>query len=328
MDRVRQVFRALWAFLDQKIGFGRIGVALSLVIIGIAAKVMLGIMMKIDWGRVTAALAEKPVHEVALAAMFVAFGYFTLTFYDLFALRTIGRTEVPYRIAAIAGFCSYSIGHNVGATVFSGSVVRYRVYSAHGLNLGDVAKIAFIAGLTFWLGNIAVLGLGIATEPTAANAVIPHVSPLVWRLLACTALAVLAGYVAWVGTGARVVGVKGLSVTLPGAPLTLLQILIGIIDLSCCAMAMYILIPDTPDIDFIALAVVFVSATLLGFASHAPGGLGVFDAAMLASLEQFNREDLLAALLLFRILYYVVPFALALTIMGGRELLLARRVKG
>ncbi len=64
------------------------------------------------------------------------------------------------------------------------------------------------------------------------------------------------------------------------------------------------------------MAVIFVSATLLGFASHAPGGLGVFDAAMLVALWQFDREDLLAGLLLFRVLYYLVPFAIALVILG------------
>ena len=110
------------------------------------------------------------------------------------------------------------------------------------------------------------------------------------------------------------------TVTLPGGPLTLLQIVIGIVDLGCCALAMYMLLPGDPPIDFIALAVVFVSATLLGFASHAPGGLGVFDAAMLVALWQFDREQLLAGLLLFRLLYYIVPFSLSLLILGVREL--------
>jgi hypothetical protein len=68
------------------------------------------------------------------------------------------------------------------------------------------------------------------------------------------------------------------------------------------------------------MAVVFVSATLLGFASHAPGGLGVFDAAMLVALWQFDKESVLAGLLLFRLLYYIIPFALALTILGSREI--------
>jgi uncharacterized membrane protein YbhN (UPF0104 family) len=88
---------------------------------------------------------------------------------------------------------------------------------------------------------------------------------------------------------------------------------------------MYILMPEEPNIGFVTLAVIFVSATLLGFASHAPGGIGVFDAAMLVALWQFEKEDVLAGLLLFRLLYYIVPFALSLLILGGRELLLALR---
>jgi hypothetical protein len=84
---------------------------------------------------------------------------------------------------------------------------------------------------------------------------------------------------------------------------------------------MYLLLPDQPHINFIMLAVIFVSATLLGFASHSPGGLGVFDAAMLLALWQFDREDLLASLLLFRLLYYIIPFALALAILGAREII-------
>jgi hypothetical protein len=80
------------------------------------------------------------------------------------------------------------------------------------------------------------------------------------------------------------------------------------------------LLPSHPDIGFVTMAVVFVSATLLGFASHAPGGLGVFDAAMLVALWQFDKESVLAGLLLFRLLYYLIPFALALTILGAREI--------
>ena len=165
-----------------------------------------------------------------LAALFVAAGYFTLTFYDLFALRTIGANHIPYRIAALAGFTSYSIGHNVGASVFTGGAVRYRVYSAWGLTAIDVAKICFIAGLTFWLGNVAVLGLGIAYEPQAASA-IDQLPPWINRVIAFAALGVLAGYVAWVWVKPRVIGRADWVVTLPGGPLTLLQIVIGIIDL-------------------------------------------------------------------------------------------------
>ena len=110
---------------------------------------------------------------------------------------------------------------------------------------------------------------------------------------------------------------------LPNGPLTLLQIVIGIVDLGFCALAMYMLVPNEPHLGFIDVAVIFVSATLLGFASHSPGGLGVFDAAMLIALWQYDKEELLAGLLIFRLLYYIMPFALALAILGVRELMLS-----
>jgi uncharacterized membrane protein YbhN (UPF0104 family) len=318
--------RATARLIDQKIGWNRIGLALSLVIIVSAAVVLYRILRGISFSDVVVALKATDPFDVLLAGLFVAAGYFTLTFYDLFAVRTIGANHIPYRVAALAGFTSYSVGHNVGASVFTGGAVRYRVYSAWGLTAIDVAKICFIAGLTFWLGNVAVLGLGIAYEPQAASA-IDQMPPWFNRVIALAGLALLAGYVAWVWVKPRVIGRADWVVTLPGGPLTLLQIAIGIVDLSCCALAMYVLMPDAPHIDFIKLAVIFVSATLLGFASHSPGGLGVFDAAMLVALIEFEKEQLLAGLLLFRLLYYVIPFALSLLILGVRELWLSVAAK-
>jgi uncharacterized membrane protein YbhN (UPF0104 family) len=235
-------------------------------------------------------------------------------------VRTIGRSDVSYPTAALAGFTSYSVGHNVGASAFTGGAVRYRIYSAHGVSAIEVAKICFIAGLTFWLGNATVLGLGIFYAPEAASA-IDQLPPWFNRILGAIVILVLVCYVAWVWIKPRVIGRNNWQVTLPGGPLTLLQIAIGIVDLACCAAAMYLLLPDEPHVGFITLSVIFVSATLLGFASHSPGGLGVFDAAMLVALWQFDREELLAGLLLFRLLYYIIPFAIALAILGVREIL-------
>jgi hypothetical protein len=89
---------------------------------------------------------------------------------------------------------------------------------------------------------------------------------------------------------------------------------------------MYMLVPDEPNLGFVTVAVIFVAATLLGFASHAPGGLGVFDAAMMVALWQFDKEDLLAGLLLFRLLYYLIPFLISLVILAFRELVFRRLV--
>jgi uncharacterized membrane protein YbhN (UPF0104 family) len=313
--------RAFGRFFEQKIGLHRLGVALSIIIIAVAAVVLYRKLHNINLGKVLTAMATVESRDVAIAGLFVALGYFTLTFYDLFALRTIGRKDVPYRVAALAGFTSYSVGHNVGASVFTGGAVRYRIYSGWGLDAIEVAKICFIAGLTFWLGNITVLGFGFAYHPEAASA-IDQLPFWMNRVLGLAALAVLVGYIAWVWKTPRIIGRQNWQVQLPNGPLTLLQILIGIIDLTFCALAMYVLVPNDPHIVFIDVAVIFITATLLGFASHSPGGLGVFDAAMLIALWQYDAEDLLAGLLIFRLLYYILPFTLALITLGIRELVL------
>jgi uncharacterized membrane protein YbhN (UPF0104 family) len=313
--------RAFGRFFEQKIGLHRLGIILSVLIIAVAAVVLYRKLHNMNVSKVLTAMSTVEYRDVAISALFVALGYVTLTVYDFFALRAIGRSDVPYRVAALAGFTSYSVGHNVGASVFTGGAVRYRIYSAWGLDAIEVAKICFIAGLTFWLGNVTVLGFGFAYHPEAAAAI--DQLPL-WlnRLLGLLALAILAGYIGWVWRTPRVIGRQNWKVSLPNGRLTLLQILIGIIDLSCCALAMYVLVPNEPHMMFVDIAVIFITATLLGFASHSPGGLGVFDAAMLIALWQYDAEELLAGLLIFRLLYYIMPFTLALITLGTRELLL------
>lgn len=304
------------------IGWKRIGMVLSTCVFALALAVLARVLDGIEANEVTEAFRAMSPQRILLAACFVAGSYFTLTFYDLFALRTLGFADIPYRIAALASFTSYSIGHNVGASVVTGGAVRYRIYSARGLDAVVVAKICFLTGLTFWLGNATVLGICIAFEPAAATA-IDQLSPLVNRAMALALLALLGAYLAWVWVKPRFVGRNGWHVRLPSGPSTLLQIGIGVADLAFCTLAMYVLLPVSPSIDFIAVSVIFVTATLLGFASHAPGGLGIFDAAMLVGLWQFDREDLLAGLLMFRLLYYVTPFALSCLILGAREIMIA-----
>jgi uncharacterized membrane protein YbhN (UPF0104 family) len=318
--------RAVARFFQHYIGWHRVGVLLSLTIIAVAAVVLFHSLRDLDVNEVIATVKATEWHHITAAALFVAGGYFTLTFYDWFALHTIGRNELPYRIAALSGFTSYSVGHNVGATVFTGGAVRYRIYSAYGLSAIDVAKICFIAGLTFWLGNATVLGLGIALTPEAAGP-IDQLPAWLNRVIAILILLTLASYVSWVWSAPREIGQGEWKVKLPNGPSTLVQIIIGLFDLMFCALAMYMLLPDEPHVGFITLLVVFVSATMLGFASHAPGGLGVFDAAMLVALWEFNKEDLVAGLLLFRLLYYLTPFVIALAILGIREILYMRSGK-
>src|ERR1700761_7241799 len=264
-----EAIRRAISFLRHKQILHKLGVAVSITVIGIACYVLYRMLRDIDTFEVIEAIKSTEPRSIRRAGLCGAAGYFPLPFSDLSAVRAIGHSDIPYRVNALAAFASYSIGHNVGASVFTGGAVRYRIYSGWGLNAIDVAKICFLAGLTFWLGNAAVLGLGVAYHPEAAAAIdqLP-----VWlnRLAAFAVLVALATYVVWVSMRPRGVGRGPWTVILPGGTLTLLQIAIGIVDLGFCSLAMYVLVPDEPNLGFIVVAVIFVAATLLGFASHSP----------------------------------------------------------
>ncbi len=316
--RLGEVVRGLKSSLNFQVSWSKVGVALSLAIVVASGFVLAHRLRGLDWDTVAAAIQAVPLDRVAGAAFFVACGYVTLALYDWFALRTIGARQVPLRVAALAGATSYAIGHGVGAMVVASAAIRFRIYSRWGLGLVDIGKICFIAGLTFWLGNITALGIGMAYMPDAARAVdqIPS-----WgnRAIGIAALSTLSAYLMWAWSKQRVLGRNGAGVALPSGSMTVLQIGIGLADLSCCSLVMYLLMPSLPAVEFIPLAVIVVFGTLLGFASHAPGAIGALDAAMLVGLPTFDRAELVATLLLYRLLYFVAPFGLALAVLGCRE---------
>jgi hypothetical protein len=126
-------------------------------------------------------------------------------------------------------------------------------------------------------------------------------------------------FLVWSWLHPRSLGRSKWLVRLPSGPLVLVQIVVGLLDLTAAALAMYVLIPSGLDIGLFRLLAVFIAATLLGFASHAPAGLGVFDATILIGLGGEDREQLLAVLLMFRFLYHLLPLSIALMLFGGVE---------
>ena len=306
----------------EKIGWKRLGIAASLLIIVFAVTTLVRTLKGVDTGIILTALTEIAPHRIALAALCVVGAFCTLTFYDFFALRTIGKTHVPYRIAAMSSFTSYTIGHNIGATVFTGGAIRFRIYSDYGLTAIDVAKICFLSGLTFWLGNLFVLGFGMAWHPWAASAM-DLLPPAMNRLIAIGCLAGIAAYFVWLLTGEtrRELGQNGWKVVLPSARLTLLQVLIGVVDLGFCALAMYLLMPMRAAIST-SFRWRWCSSWRRCSALPAmrPAASAYSTPRCWWRCPQFGREQLLATLVVFRILYFLIPFGISISIMGTREL--------
>jgi glycosyltransferase 2 family protein len=295
-----------------------LGVVVSITIAAIAIYALTHALKHVNYDEIIAIIHSTNSGLIALAVMLVATSYGSLTLYDLLALRTIGLNDVPYRIAALASFTSYPIAHGVGAVALVSPVIRYRIYSASGLGAIEVANICFLTGLTFWLGNLTALGLSLLIDPGAIS-LFDYLPQAFNRWLAMAVLSGVAAFLVWSWLAPRRLGTRRWPVRLPSGPLVLLQIAIGIVDLGAAALAMYVLIPAGLNIEFFRLTTVFIAATLLGFASHAPAGIGVFDAAILLGLGGDDKEPLIAALLMFRFLYHLLPFVIALALFGGVE---------
>jgi uncharacterized membrane protein YbhN (UPF0104 family) len=294
------------------------GAALSIAIGTGAIFALTHALRHIDYEKVFEIVWDTEPSVIALALVMVTASYASITLYDWLALHTMGRGDVPYRIAALASFTSYPIAHGIGAVALISPLIRYRIYSRNGVGAMGVANICFLTGLTFWLGNMTALGFSLLYQP-AAIGVIDHLPSWANRMLALILLSGVAGYLVWSWLHPRQIGKSQWLVKLPSGPLVLVQIAVGLLDLTAAAIAMYVLLPAGVEIGFFRMIAVFIAATLLGFASHAPAGLGVFDATILIGLGEENREQLLAALLMFRFLYHLVPLSIALLLFGGVE---------
>jgi len=291
------------------------GLAASLAIAAIAMYVLAHAIKRLDLAKVMSIAQATDTRLIAVAMALVAMSYASLTLYDLLALRTIGRSDIPYRMAALASFTSYPIAHGIGAVALISPLIRYRVYSSYKLRAIDIANISVLTGLTFWLGNLTALGLSLLLEPDAFGWV-EYWPPTFNRLVAMALLMGVAAFVVWSWPGRCS---KRWSMQLPRGPWVLLQIMVGLFDLGTVALAMYVLIPADLNIELSRLTAVFIAATLLGFASHAPAGIGVFDATILLGLGGDDKEPLIAALLIFRILYHLLPLVIALALFGTLE---------
>jgi glycosyltransferase 2 family protein len=309
------VDRLIDAIQRHRSALRRLGLVASLLIIAGALTIFVRTLAHIDPNKFKAAIAGTGGDQILLAFAFTTLSYLALTGYDGLALRHLG-IKVPYRLTAVASFTSYAFSFTLGFPLVTGAAVRYWIYGPAGLSAGKIAGLTAVAGVTFWLGMGLVVGVGFlsASDPIAD---IDHFHPLANRLIGVGAIGAVIAYLVWVSLmrrrNASVLGLR-----LPGPRLTLGQMALGVIDICSAAAALYVLLPRDNRFGFPTFATLYSLASMLGIASHAPGGLGVFEATILQGVGG-DQDAVLASLLLFRGVYYVVPFIAAMAMLGGVE---------
>lgn len=281
----------------------------SIALLALALWALHGELTHIRLADVRQALGQVGWPACMLALLATACSYLALTGYDLLALRHL-KQPLPYAQIAAASFIATAVGHNLGLAMLTAGAVRMRLYTAWGLAAADVVLMAGVVAATFAIGVICAAGLALLLEPTAAAGWL-HLGAAPARALGALLLSVVAVYVAvaWRRRRPLTLGAWQLQVPAPG--MAWRQIALALVDLSCAALALWSLLPAEVAPAFAVFLGVYVVAIVAGIVSHVPGGLGVFESVLLLALPQVPRDALLAAIVGYRIVYYLLPLALA-----------------
>lgn len=306
-----------------------IGLAVTLLLFAMALIACRHLLSELDIYALHDAMLDVPAQSLIGALLATVAGFVILLGYEWSASR-YAAVKLPPRTLVMGGFSAFAIGNAIGLSMLSGGSVRYRLYARQGLGAAEVARMTVFASLS----------LGCALPPLAALATLSNLPAAAAALrLPATVLAGIAVAVLVI-TAALVIGLYRRrlpeqpladnllvqlgrrTLRLPGGRLAALQLLITALDVAAAATVLYLLLPQAPP--FGAFVLVYLLALAAGVLSHVPGGVGVFEAILLAAFaDKLGAAPLAAALLLYRLIYVVLPLLLACVLLLANE---ARRL--
>jgi uncharacterized membrane protein YbhN (UPF0104 family) len=270
---------------------------------------------------IAVALRAIPRAALIFAFSWTVLSYFILTFYDRLGTIYAGH-KVSYGRVAFASFCAYALAHNLGFAAVSGAAVRYRLYAHWGLTPLQIGKTVAFCTLTFGLGGLVLGGAILFLEPTTIPFFGQHLPPIALHAVGVLLWGIVIAYLAL----SRAVGsfqLRGHRIDLPSWPMALLQVALATVDVAVTATIFFALLPPVPGLTWTIFLGVYVASYTAGLAANLPGGLGVFDTAMLFGLESYvDAPPIIGAILVFRLYYYVIPLFLAGGLFAGNEILL------
>ncbi|WP_454834089.1 bifunctional lysylphosphatidylglycerol flippase/synthetase MprF [Pseudomonas lini] len=311
-----------------------IGLAVTLLLFAIALIACRHLLSELDLYALHDSILEVPKPTLLGALGATVIGFIILLGYEWSASRYAGVTLAPRRLA-LGGFTAFAIGNAIGLSLLSGGSVRYRLYARHGVGASEVAHMTLFASLSLGCALPPLAALATLSNLPAASAALGFSE----TLLGAIAVAVLLlSTVLAIGIYRRrlpeqpypdnlLVKVGRRTLRLPGRRLTFLQLVITALDVAAAATVLYLLLPEAPP--FGAFLLVYLLALAAGVLSHVPGGVGVFEAILLAAFaDKFGAAPLAAALLLYRLIYVVLPLLVAcvlLLINEGQRLFQSRQ---
>lgn len=272
-------------------------------------------LRRYDYEAVVASLRQIPWPQIVQALGLTALSYVLLIGYDALALRQIGRWPGLWRTAFVA-FTASVLSYNIGLALISGTAVRFRLYSAWSYTAREIAQVVAFTSATFWLGMFAAAGalLAFGAPLSLPDSLIgDHLRPVGWVLLALGA-----GYVIASACRRQPLVIRGWVVPLPRWPRAVGQLGLGAADVVVAGLVAWSVMPaGWPLHHFLG---VYLLAMTLALVSHVPGGLGVLETVLLYGRPaEISGPAVLSALLVYRVIYYLLPLGGAVVLLAGHE---------
>ena len=262
---------------------------------------------------VMASLSAIPPLHFLLSTLSTLIAYAALAWYDRIGLAHLGRV-LSWIFLSVVSFTSYALSHNLGFSMFTGGLIRYRAYSTKGLTVADIAVLTAFCSFTFALGTVVLGGLLLTFLPEIIlrlNFLLPIP---IWggRLIGIGMLSFIILYVAGSTLGLKPLSIRSFKLAYPRLEITLRQLIAAPIELLGAAGIIYFALPGDANPGYLVVLGVFLASFSAGLLSHAPGGLGVLEFVFLKAMPDVPTAKVAAALLIFRMFYLILPLILSL----------------
>jgi uncharacterized membrane protein YbhN (UPF0104 family) len=261
--------------------------------------------------------------SVFWAITFTVLGYLTLTGYDYLAMLYV-RHRLRYDRVAFAAFIGYAFSNSIGHSFLTGGTVRYRLYSVWGVRGLDIAKVIAFGHVAFYLGMMLLIGQGCILEPLAmsdAVSLLFDVPPIAVQAVGLVMLLIVIGYFVWTNWREAPLRISILHFHMPSFGLSLAQLVIATLDMAMMGAVLWVLLPEHVGMSFAGFLCLFMTAQVIGVASQVPGGLGVFETIILhVFTPAIGAPNVLAALVAYRVVYFIIPLIVAASMLGVYEL--------
>jgi uncharacterized membrane protein YbhN (UPF0104 family) len=278
-------------------------------------------LRRYDLNDLVASVKAIPAGDLLLAVVFAAGSYLTLTAFDWLGLRYIGH-RLPYPRVALASFVSLSLGHSIGFAGLSSGPIRYRFYARWGLSAGEVAKLVLFCGVTVGLGLLVMGGAALLWQPASGQA-LTGIGRFAVRLVGGGCLLAVVLYLVLAATARKMLRIRKITFEMPPLPIAAAQVVVGAMDYAFVSASLHAVVSEASGAGYVQVASAFVTGNVLTLVSHVPGGLGVIEGTVMYLLP--HGSELLGPLIVFRLVYFLLPLAIGLVLFATAEFVFRRR---